>query len=282
MRKIHSESSQKIIKTEGNSVENMEGVNDNDLDIEYTAPRWKMTCYDADDNIFGLDTLDPELGIEIVKVSIPRGDGLGINLVEFKRMSDRRDMTIIESLMPGGNADKSGLLKAGDSICFVGVEPEMERTEGLSLDDTMDTIRNVCPESSSITLVIKRLVKRQELTVIFVNNNGDEANYKILAGSNLRSEMIKKDIQVYDTRTKRYDQPYITGDCGGEGICGTCLVECQYGNSLLNKRDDVEQMVTKKRPNNWRLSCRTIVGANNRKGSVKFRILPQRRWNDNM
>lgn len=29
-------------------------------------------------------------------------------------------------------------------------------------------------------------------------------------------------LPVYDRRTPRFDQPYITGNCAGEGICGTC------------------------------------------------------------
>lgn len=31
--------------------------------------------------------------------------------------------------------------------------------------------------------------------------------------------------KVYDPKTLRYDQPYATGNCAGEGICGTCFVE---------------------------------------------------------
>eukprot|EP01041_Mallomonas_annulata_P004663 gene4663-9250_t len=254
---------------------------EDDIDISFSAPRWKMICYDADDGIFGLDTMDPKLGVEIVKVTIPREGGLGLDLIEFKRSNDGRNMVLIESLTSGGNAANCGLIKVGDTICSVGVEPFMERTEGLGLDDTLDVIRNASPGSQQLTLVLKRLVKRKTLKVTFVNNNGDESSYTMLAGSNLRGEMFKKDIQVYDTRTKRFDQPYITGDCGGEGLCGTCLVECQFGSEFLNKREGVEEMVTKKRPYNWRLSCKTIIGANNKSGDIKFRILPQRRWNDN-
>ena len=254
--------------------------NEEILDIEFTAPRWKMTCYDADDGIFGLDTLDPMLGVEIVKAKISRVGGLGLNLIEYKRAVDGRSMVLIESIAPESNAEKSGFCKVGDTITAVGVDSNMARTEGLGLDDTLDAIGNAAPDSTELILVLKRLVKRQTVKVTFVNNNGDESTYNILCGSNLRSEMMKKNIQVYDSRTKRFDQPYITGDCAGEGICGTCLVECLAGSTLLNKRDNVEDMVTKKRPNNWRLSCRTIVGANNKKGDIKFKILPQKVWND--
>jgi len=193
------------------------------LDLDYTAPRWKMTCYDADDGIFGLDTLDPMLGVEIVKTKICRTGGLGLNLIEYKRAVDGRSMVLIESITPGSNAEKSGTVMVGDTITAVGLDSNMSRTEGLGLDDTLDAIGSASPEASELILVLKRLVKRRTIRVTFVNNNGDESTYNILAGSNLRSEMIKKNIQVYDSRTKRFDQPYITGDCAGEGICERVL-----------------------------------------------------------
>lgn len=39
----------------------------------------------------------------------------------------------------------------------------------------------------------------------------------MLAGSNLRKEMLRQGFSVYDKKTKRFDQPYVQGDCGGEG-----------------------------------------------------------------
>ena len=66
----------------------------------------------------------------------------------------------------------------------------MIRTEGLGLDDTMEALKSTSIKSSIITIVLKRLVKRKEINVTFVNSNGDESTYNILAGSNLRSEML--------------------------------------------------------------------------------------------
>ena len=37
--------------------------------------------------------------------------------------------------------------------------------------------------------------------------------------------------KVYDPKTLRYDQPYATGNCAGEGTCGTCFVEVGVGRS---------------------------------------------------
>ena len=41
----------------------------------------------------------------------------------------------------------------------------------------------------------------------------------MLTGSNLRKEMLRQNIPVYDRKTKRFDQPYAVGDCAGEGMC---------------------------------------------------------------
>lgn len=112
---------------------------------------------------------------------------------------------------------------------------------------------------------------------------------------------------VYDKTTKRFDQPYVTGNCAGkrriagepekwssvflivplflvcsgEGICGTCLVQVLSGKELLNKPDGVEQMVIDKwKGATWRLSCRTIVGATNQAGVVRFKVTPQKGFTD--
>jgi len=238
--------------------------------------KWKMICYDADDGIFGLDSNDPQFGIEIVKAKVPQNGGIGIVFVEYLRLNDKRKMTLIDSIVPGSNAERSGMLKIGDTITYIGQEPDkMVRIEGLGLDETVTAFNEVPQGLATLVIVAKRLVERAHLNITFINSNNDEAKYSLLAGSNLRTEMMKKNIQVYDSRTKRFDQPYITGDCGGEGICGTCVVEVLEGMDKLNKLDRVEEMILRSRPRNWRLSCRTVVGADNKPGEVKFRILPQ-------
>ncbi|CAN0412615.1 unnamed protein product, partial [Ectocarpus sp. 13 AM-2016] len=68
--------------------------------------------------------------------------------------------------------------------------------------------------------------------------------------------------KVYDPRTKRFDQPYATGNCAGEGTCGTCFVEVQQGADLLTSPDQEELMLLSRGnlPVRWRLSCKVIVG----------------------
>ncbi|CAN0355495.1 unnamed protein product, partial [Hapterophycus canaliculatus] len=85
---------------------------------------------------------------------------------------------------------------------------------------------------------------------------------------------------VYDPKTLRYDQPYATGNCAGEGTCGTCFVEVQEGAELLTPPDREELMLLSrgKLPVRWRLSCKLIVGRENKAGAVKVKAVPQAEW----
>ena len=149
--------------------------------------------------------------------------------------------------------------------------------------------------------VVKRLIKLAKINVTLVYDSqeseeerdakkeGDllsntkvkqkETTIPILAGSNLRKAMMSTQLPIYDPKTKRYDQPFITGNCGGEGICGTCLVQIIQGNEHVSKVDEIEKMSQEKwRAVNWRLSCRTVIGPENKEGNVKVRLQPQKRF----
>merc|ERR1712146_775167 len=105
-----------------------------------------------------------------------------------------------------------------------------------------------------------------------------ETTIPILAGSNLRKAMSTQ-LPIYDPKTKRYDQPFITGNCGGEGICGTCLVQVLQGNENVSKVDQIEKMSQEKwGVVNWRLSCRTVIGPENKEGNIKIKLQPQKRF----
>jgi hypothetical protein len=105
-------------------------------------------------------------------------------------------------------------------------------------------------------VMVKRLVKRQPVEVTFTVQEGGTAKQvrgggskgsvvisgrrrrrrrrrtmvlmilmtqmTMLAGANLRKEMLQQGMPVYDPKTMRFDQPFVTGNCAGEGICGTC------------------------------------------------------------
>ena len=74
--------------------------------------------------------------------------------------------------------------------------------------------------------------------------------------------------------------PFSTGDCAGEGLCGTCLVAVDQGADLLNPKEGVEDMITRGRPLSWRASCRAVVGPNNEGGTIRLRVQPQTGFED--
>ena len=99
-------------------------------------------------------------------------------------------------------------------------------------------------------------------------------------GINLRRELQSRDFKLYDANTARFDSPYQTGDCGGEGTCGTCTVGISEGKELINDKVMVEDKAMKQQgcPPNWRWACRTIIGGEavgNKGGKIKVVLRPQ-------
>ncbi|MBW4615634.1 MAG: (2Fe-2S)-binding protein [Desmonostoc vinosum HA7617-LM4] len=71
-------------------------------------------------------------------------------------------------------------------------------------------------------------------------------------GANLRLKAMQNGIDIYTLIGKMTN-------CGGYGQCGTCVVEIVEGLENLSPRTDVEMRKFKKKPENYRLACQTIV-----------------------
>lgn len=71
-------------------------------------------------------------------------------------------------------------------------------------------------------------------------------------GANLREKMVQNGIDLYTFMGKMMN-------CGGYGQCGTCVVEIVEGMENLSPRTEVENRKLKKKPNNYRLACQTLV-----------------------
>jgi ferredoxin len=72
------------------------------------------------------------------------------------------------------------------------------------------------------------------------------------SGANLRFKALENGIDLYTFMGKMMN-------CGGYGQCGTCIVEISEGMEHLSPRTDVENRKLKKRPENCRLACQTLV-----------------------
>ncbi|BAY08674.1 2Fe-2S iron-sulfur cluster-binding protein [Calothrix sp. NIES-2098] len=71
-------------------------------------------------------------------------------------------------------------------------------------------------------------------------------------GANLRLKAMQNGIDIYTLIGKMTN-------CGGYGQCGTCIVEVVEGIENLSPRTDVENRKLKKKPQNYRLACQTLV-----------------------
>lgn len=71
-------------------------------------------------------------------------------------------------------------------------------------------------------------------------------------GANLRFKAIENGIDLYTFTGKMMN-------CGGYGQCGTCIIEVVEGMENLSPPTEVEKRKLKKKPDNYRLACQTVV-----------------------
>jgi ferredoxin len=194
---------------------------------------------------------------------------------------------LISELVPGSVAAAADPpLQVGDAITWVVGDALKERVTGMDLESTLEAIGRVKEaviESSGaqrLSIEVNRLVERAAIKVEIDDGSGTTRTLSALAGENLRKLLLRNQISMYDRKTKRFDQPFSTGDCAGEGICGTCLVAVKEGMDLLNEAHGDELLVTKNRPLSWRAACRVVVGADNKPGTIKIVLRPQSQYPD--
>lgn len=82
-------------------------------------------------------------------------------------------------------------------------------------------------------------------------------------GSNLREKALQNRVDIYTLGGK-------LRNCGGYGQCATCIVEVAEGMSNLSPKTDFEKRRLKKKPDNYRLACQTMVN-----GPVKIITKPK-------
>ncbi|MEL4896461.1 2Fe-2S iron-sulfur cluster-binding protein [Crocosphaera sp. Alani8] len=87
------------------------------------------------------------------------------------------------------------------------------------------------------------------MTIKFVKENKEVVAAQ---GSNLKKIASNNKVDIYTFKGKLMN-------CGGYGQCGTCVVEIVEGMGNLSPHTDVEQRFLKKKPDNYRLACQTLV-----------------------
>lgn len=246
------------------------------------ARRLKLEVFDLDEGIFGFDSQDPRYGIEVIHTTIPSINttgSIGLVLTEMAGNTDGRGLVLVQDVA-GVAAQAQPTIQVGDVITgiFVG-DTFRERTTALNYDRTVEVIQAAkeAARGGPIRLEINRLVPRAKIEVEVEDGETGEHVRRIqaLAGENLRTMLLRNGIKLYNFNTKRFDMPYAKGDCAGEGMCGTCLVEVNEGAEFLNPKDSMEILITKGRPARWRASCRAFVGFDNKPGTLQITTKPQ-------
>jgi ferredoxin len=79
-------------------------------------------------------------------------------------------------------------------------------------------------------------------------------NKEVIAaqGSNLREKALQNRVDIYTLGGK-------LRNCGGYGQCATCIVEVTEGMENLSSKTDFENRRLKRKPDNYRLACQTMV-----------------------
>ena len=257
------------------------------LDI---AQKLKLEIFDLEEGIYGYDCKDQQYGLEVIQTSIDlssdgNNEGLGLVLTEMASSSDGRGLVLISDVM-GNAAIANPTIKVGDAITGIRAGPTFrERVTGSNYDVMVDAIgqaKSIAMNTDGhLFLELNRVVKRAKI-VVQVDDGQSTTTVEALAGENLRRLLMRKGIKLYDRATKRFDMPFASGDCAGEGLCGTCLVAVEKGSEFLSPISDTEKLIMKGRPLSWRASCRTVVGANNEDGTIKISTHPQSRFQDEL
>lgn len=252
------------------------------------AKKLKLQVQDLEEGVFGFGTNDYTFGLEVVRTMVNMQPSIGLEFTEMAAGFDGRGLVLVSGVY-GNAAHSEPPIHVGDTLTGVIVgDSWKERTTGLNYDLTVETIGKAKEEAAKqntnmIALEFNRLVPRARVRVQVESGDNSMPVQIIegLAGENLRQLLIRKGVKVYDRKTKRFDMPYATGDCGGEGLCGTCLVKVLADeNKMLSPMDNLETLITRKRPLNWRASCRAVVGVHNEGGTLRIQTCPQSAYSD--
>lgn len=233
-----------------------------------------------------LEASTPDYEVATFTLSLPAKPALGIQLLELagEQMVNygqsgaklAQALVLVEELVEGGNAwlrlgdadaiAARGSILPGDTIIAVGAGAGAATTEieGASYEATVDAIREACAACAAraeaeVVLVVKRLVRRRKAIITAVLSDGEERVVAAYDGENLRMCMLRAGIGAIngDGDTERYDGKS-SGNCGGNGLCCTCVVSVMSGAEHLNERTKTEKQLLRK-VTRWRQSCRSRV-----------------------
>ena len=225
-----------------------------------------------------LEPTDPRWVVRELSVQLCVGDRLGLQRTEVcgtglteDGLAAERALVVVSDVIEGGAAHahaqqappSAPRIAIGDTIVGVTGGGGGIDTEALGYDATVEALQHALGSGEeTLTLTLKRLVKRGRARVVATSPSGVQTTFEAWGGENLRMGLIRNSLVAgnqfvpNDQTAGRYDnKPKGTGDCGGNGICCTCVVSVMQGaNHLTAPRASETQLL--RNVARWRQSCR--------------------------
>ena len=218
-----------------------------------------------------VDSDSVETTVRHFNVTLQPNPGLGIMLEERMLGSDESMMlplVVVDGLVKGGAAAMQSA-SASDGACLTeedtlirlycaGISVDIEAA---SYDYTVDAIGTALAAypAEPLTLTVGRIVRRGRAVVATVEPDGSESSFTVYEGENLRMGLLRRGRKLNDKTAPRYDgKAKGSGDCGGNGLCATCVVSVLDGAEYLTPKGASERNLLKSVAR-WRQSCRAYV-----------------------
>lgn len=275
-------------------------------DLDEVKNSWILKEYGNGPNaIHAIECIDRKLDDDFFSIQVAHTGGLGLVLVELASIPNSKyGLVAVREIVPGSNAKKCGKFYVGDVLVsilqspndylssLVSSKPSLENStqnlkktslEALNLNATLHEISKF-DDVNEVIIKVRRLTKREniEIQLYDFHRHYTGVRLNVYSGHDmpLRTILLNNNIELYDQSgyTRRVDSPYLTGDCGGDCICGTCLVQVLSGKEILNSRTMEEDLILKKMmyPHSFRLACRVQLGVySNIGGTIKVMLMPQ-------
>ena len=240
-------------------------------------PRWwraDADCVDATVRFFNC-TLMPN-------------PGLGIELSEIILGSEAMPLVLVDGVVEGGPAaihaaqatahDDYACVMPNDTLIAVYAGAESAAgyiLEAAPYEPTVEAIGQALgatPSGAPIKLTLGRIVRRGRALVTAIEPNGTESQFVCYEGDNLRMGLLRRGLRLNDPTARRYDnKPKGSGDCGGNGLCATCVVSVMCGGANLTPKRPSEANLLANVVR-WRQSCRAYIQCPEDETDVEVKI----------
>ena len=162
----------------------------------------------------------------------------------FEEVEENEDRGVYVYECNEGNLAETNAVRAGMILLSVnGID-----TRTMGFDGVMDMLRAADTDAPvELSLIDSDEVYRGKAVLDVALPGGGSATVQCLKGQLLRDVLLQADLELYNMKGKMTN-------CGGGGVCGTCVVGLDVAMNDWDPRPDMEAKRLKKYPDNTRLT----------------------------